>query len=283
MPEGDSVFRLAHRLQFMTGRKVLATSLRVPRWAVVDFTGDTVGRVWPYGKHLFMGIGDQVLHTHLKMEGSWSVHPKGERWKKPAHTVRVLLELEGDPRPIEVVGFSLGLVDVFPLEEYPERVEYLGPDVLSEEWEAGGREEAIARILREPERPIGTALLDQKNLAGVGNEYRAEICFLCGVLPTRPVGSVDVAQVVDMARRLMWANRFSVIRVTTGDKRAGHTSYVFGRHNKPCRRCGARIMKGRLGGSDGSGAVGGGGVARGDVARGGELERITWWCPHCQT
>ncbi len=273
MPEGDSVYRLAHRLQFMTGREVLATSLRVPTVAVVDFTGDTVTGVWPYGKHLFMGMGDQILHTHLKMEGSWSVHLKGDRWKKPAHTARVVLELEGSPYPrsVEVVGFSLGLVDVFPAKEYPQQVEYLGPDILSEQWTKGGREEAIARILREPERPIGTALLDQKNLAGVGNEYRAEICFLCGILPTRPVSEVNVAQVVDMARRLMWANRLSVIRVTTGDKRRGHTSYVFGRHNKACRRCGTRIMQGRLGGTYSDGRI-----------RPDELERMTWWCPHCQ-
>lgn len=233
---------------------MLATSLRVPSVALYDFTGSTVHRVWPYGKHLFMQFGEEILHTHLKMEGTWSIHRKGDRWRKPGHTARVVMDLSGE-ETIEVVGHSLGFVRVFRANEYMEQTSHLGPDVLATDFDL---ELARANILARPQRPIGEALLDQSNLAGVGNEYRAEICFLLGVHPATPVALVDVDKAVHLTRRLMWANRNSPIRVTTGVRRAGESSYVFGRNNKPCRRCGTRIVKAELG------------------------ERIIWWCPRCQ-
>lgn len=251
MPEGDSVYQLARRLQFMRGREVLESSLRVPSVALHDFTGRTVQCIWPYGKNLFMQFGDEILHTHLKMDGSWAIHRKGDRWRKPAHTARVVLVLSED---IEVVGHSLGFVRVFPASQYQERIAHLGPDVLGD----FDREQAKRNILQAPSRSIGEALLDQSNLAGVGNEYRAEICFLLGVHPATPVAAVDVDQALRITRRLMWENRDSSLRVTTGVRRAGEATYVFGRHNKPCRHCRTRIQKAELG------------------------ERIIWWCQHCQ-
>ncbi|AKA96236.1 DNA-formamidopyrimidine glycosylase family protein [Corynebacterium ulcerans] len=267
MPEGDSVYQLSRRLSFMESRKVLGTSIRVPQYALATFTGSTVERVWPYGKHLFMQIGEDILHTHLKMEGTWAVHLKGDRWTKPAHTARVQLLLDGAPHedPIEVVGFSLGFVRVFPTSHYPDAIAHLGPDVLGADWESTGYDEARRRILSAPDRAIGLALLDQRNLAGIGNEYRAEICFLCGVHPATQVRDTDVDRILTMARRLMWANRLSPVRVTTGIKRPGETTYAFGRNHKPCRRCGTRILQSTL-------------VDDPSV----ELERIIWWCPHCQ-
>lgn len=263
MPEGDSVLQLSNRLQFMAGREVVGTSIRVPRYATVSFDGTVCERVWPYGKHLFMQFGDLVLHTHLKMEGTWSMHLKGDRWRKPGYTARVVLQLEGapHPRPIEVVGHELGLVEVFRADEYSERMGYLGPDILEENWDI---DEAERRIRSRPGQTIGQALLDQQLVAGLGNEYRAEICYLMGLDPRRPVGTVDVHAVLEMSRRLIWANRNSPVRVTTGVKRAGENSYVFGRFAKPCRRCRTPIEKGFLGGDS-------------------DLERVIWWCPVCQT
>lgn len=254
MPEGDSVLQLSRRLQIMTGREVLHTSLRVPSVATVSFTGDTVDRVWPYGKNLFMQFGDRILHTHLKMDGTWALHRVGDRWLKPGHTARVVLQL-ADPEPIEVVGHSLGLVRVFPLDHYHGQISHLGPDVLAPDWD---RVEAHRRMSAAPQRSIGEALLDQHNLAGVGNEYRAEICFICGIHPAREVGEVDVDHVLDVTRRIMWANRDAPVRVTTGIRRAGETTWVFGRHGRPCRRCRTPIQRAMLG------------------------ERIIWWCPACQ-
>ncbi|AIT60532.1 DNA-formamidopyrimidine glycosylase family protein [Corynebacterium doosanense] len=262
MPEGDSVLQLSNRLQFMTGREVLKTDLRVPRYATTRFDGAVCERVWPRGKHLFMQFGSLILHTHLKMEGTWAMHLKGDRWRKPGYTARVVLQLEGapHPRPIEVVGHELGLVEVIRADEYAERMGYLGPDILDEDWDI---DEAVRRIESQPETTIGQALLDQQLVAGLGNEYRAEICFLMGLHPRRAVASVDVRAVLELSRRLIWANRNSPIRVTTGVKRAGENSYVFGRYAKPCRRCRTPIEKEFLGG-------------------GADLERVIWWCPCCQ-
>ena len=266
MPEGDSVYQLSKRLQWMQNREVTATSIRVPRYATVDFTGMTCERVWPHGKHLFMQFGapghqPQILHTHLKMEGTWAMHRAGARWKKPAHAARVVLSLSDEPKAdIELVGFWLGLVRVFPAREYQQEMGYLGPDLLDPDFDI---DEAVRRIEAEPDREIGRALLDQRKLAGIGNEYRAEINFLAGTHPAELVRDVDVEKHVRLARRLMWANKDAPVRVTTGVKRAGETSYVFGRNNKPCRRCGTLITKGFLGGE-------------------GDLERVIWWCPRCQ-
>ncbi|WP_342319280.1 DNA-formamidopyrimidine glycosylase family protein [Corynebacterium mayonis] len=260
MPEGDSVYQLAKRLSFMQGREVCSCSLRVPRYATVNFTGLTCERVWPYGKHLFMQFGTEILHTHLKMEGVWAFHRVGSKWRKPGHTARVVLQLADAEGDIEIVGHDLGLVEVFPVREYEQRMAYLGPDMLAEEFD---QEEVVRRIKLQPELEIGRALLNQRNAAGIGNEYRAEINFLAGTHPARLVGEVDVEKHVRIARALMWANKDSPVRVTTGVKRAGETSYVFGRNNKPCRRCRTLIRKGMLGGE-------------------GDLERVIWWCPACQ-
>jgi hypothetical protein len=271
MPEGDSVYQLSRRLQFLVGREVVATSIRVPQFALVDFTGATTDRIWPYGKHLFMQFGAHILHTHLKMEGKWAIHLKGDKWSHPGHTARVVMNFCGapHPRPIEIVGHQLGFVRVFPASAYHERIAHLGPDVLADDWDVYGKQEALRRLLLRPERPVGTALLDQRNLAGIGNEYRAEICFLSGCHPATPVGSINMEKVVELARKLMWDNRLSPLRVTTGVRRIGESTYVFGRNHQPCRRCGTLITKSFLGGVDFSGDDG-------------EAERVIWWCPHCQ-
>ncbi|MBV7295922.1 Fpg/Nei family DNA glycosylase [Corynebacterium sp. TAE3-ERU12] len=271
MPEGDTVHQLSSRLQFMVGREVLSCSLRVPRYATVNLAGSRCTRVWALGKHLFMLCGQNVLHTHLKMEGSWAVHDKGTRWRKPGHTARVVLTLSAPERahPIEVVGHNLGLVRVFPLSQFGQQMGYLGPDVLAPEWPEAGRPVARQRLMAKPDRPVGTALVDQSNLAGVGNEYRAEICFLAGVHPATAVAECNIDQILDLTRKVMWANRNARQRVFTGVNRPGQTTYVFGRNHRPCRRCGTQIRKGALGGVDQGGSTD-------------ELERIIWWCPSCQ-
>ncbi len=271
MPEGDSIYQLSRRLQFLVGREVLSTSIRVPAFALSDFTGCTTDRIWSYGKHLFMQFDQQVLHTHLRMEGTWALHLQGDKWRKPGHTARVVMTFVGapQPRPIEIVGHQLGFVRVFPTTAYHDQIAHLGPDVLGSDWLERGKLEALTRVVARPERPIGTALLDQRNLAGIGNEYRAEICFVYGCHPATPVVEVDVERILDISRELMWANRLSPLRVTTGVRRIGESTYVFGRHNQPCRRCGGLIQQSFLGGKDFSGDEG-------------EAERVIWWCDNCQ-
>ena len=154
MPEGDSVLQLSNRLQFMAGREVTGCSVRVPRYATVHLDGMVCERVWPYGKHLFMQFDQTIVHTHLKMEGTWAIHYAGDRWRKPGHTARIVLQLANAPRDIEVVGHQLGFVEIYPADQYHQRIAHLGPDILDPDWD---REEALRRLNNRPQRAIGAA------------------------------------------------------------------------------------------------------------------------------
>ena len=161
----------------------------------------------------------------------------------------------------------MGLLEVLPRDAEEEVVGYLGPDLLGPDWDA---EEVLRRIRAAPDRAIGLALLDQRNLAGVGNVYRNELCFLRGVLPTRPVGAVpDLPRMVELAKRALEANKNRGDRTLTGDTRRGMQDWVYGRTGRPCRRCGTPVRGGTLG----------------DAVRPGRgaTDRETYWCPRCQT
>lgn len=267
MPEGDTIWRLAERLRPLEGREVEHSDFRVPELATTSITGTTIERVWSHGKHLFWRCDRMVLHTHLRMDGTWRIHRVGERWSKPAHTARVVVRVTGS---IELVGHDLGMVELWPAEEFDQRMGYLGPDLLADDWLTTGRDEALRRVLGDPRRSIGEALLDQRNLAGIGNEYRAEVCFLRGVHPAVPVGETDAAAAVDLAAKLMRGNLTNPVRTFTGDQRPGQTTFVFGRNHRPCRRCGTTIQSSPLGAA----------TSVADQAAG--QERIIWWCPRCQ-
>ncbi len=257
MPEGDTVYQAARRLDAALAGQVVTTSdLRVPAFATVDLSGETVHSVGSRGKHLLMRIGDVVLHSHLKMEGEWRLHRPGERWRRPGWQARVVIET---PTAV-AVGFDLGVVEVFPASEEADRLDYLGPDLLGRDWDA---DEAVRRIALAPDAPIAVALGEQRNLAGLGNVYVNELCFLRGIRPTRPAGEVDLPPLVDLASRVIRANRDRIARTTTGNDRRGERLWVYSRGGERCRRCGTRIEHGRLGRN--------------------ELElRDTWWCPSCQ-
>ncbi len=259
MPEGDTVWKTAQLQNAALAGLVLSTTdFRVPKFATVDLSGETVHEVVARGKHLFHRVGDVSIHSHLKMEGAWRAYRPGEKWTKPAFTARVILEAPG----VQAVGFELGTLEVIKTKDEVDVVGHLGPDLLGSDWDA---DEAVRRLAADPEVPIYVALLDQRNLAGVGNVYANEICFLRGVLPTRPVGEVpDLPSVVDLAERMLQANKQRWTRSTTGDLRPGQTSWVYGRRGKPCRRCGTRLLGGELGRLEGQ-------------------ERVVTWCPRCQT
>ncbi|WP_350346972.1 DNA-formamidopyrimidine glycosylase family protein [Agromyces sp. G08B096] len=257
MPEGDTVFHAAHRLHdALAGSTVVRSDFRVPAFATVDLAGELVHGVASRGKHLLMRIGDVVVHSHLKMEGEWRVFRPGERWSRPGFQARAVLEV---PTAV-AVGFDLGVLEVFPVDEEADRLAYLGPDLLGPDWDAA---EAVRRLAAHPDAPIAVAIAEQRNLAGLGNVYVNEVCFVRGILPTRPVGSVELAPLVDVARRMIFANRDRFSRTTTGDTRRGNRLWVYGRGGEPCRRCGTAIEHGTIG--------------RNEVE-----QRDTWWCPHCQ-
>jgi len=262
MPEGDTVHRAAAQLHAaFAGQTVLRSDVRVPRFATADLSGALVDEVVARGKHLLMRIGDVTVHSHLKMEGAWQVMRLGERWRRPAFEARMVLETTAaDGPPWQAVGFALGELDLVARAAEAEVVGHLGPDPLAADFD---RDEALRRLTADPDRPIGLALLDQRAVAGFGNDYRNELLFLRGVLPETPVGSTDAPAALDLGVRLIRANRDRDERTTTGNTRRGERLWVAHRDGKPCRRCGTRIRRGTLG----------------DDAL---TERITWFCPSCQ-
>ncbi|GGF20665.1 Fpg/Nei family DNA glycosylase [Subtercola lobariae] len=262
MPEGDTVYRAAKHLNdALAGSVLTGCDIRVPKFATVDLTGEVVDDVVSRGKHILMRVGEFSIHSHLKMEGTWHIYKPETRWRKPAWQARAVLKTAD----YTAVGFELGLLEVLRRDDEDSVVGYLGPDLLGPDWGEVDAAEAERRLAREPAREIDVALLDQRNLAGLGNVFANELCFLRGVLPTRPVAEVPkLDAVVALAHRLITANRDRVERTTTGDTRPGKQVWVYNRAGQPCRRCGTRILAGKLGAN--------------------ELSlRDTYWCPHCQT
>jgi endonuclease-8 len=258
VPEGDTVHLTAWAQNAaLAGAVLTGFDLRVPAFATVDLSGETVREVVARGKHLFHRIGDLSLHSHLKMEGAWRLYRPGERWTRPAFQARAVLTTAD----VQSVGFDLGITEVLKTADEHRVVGHLGPDLLGADWDAA---EAERRLAADAGTPVYVALLDQRNLAGIGNVYANELCFLRGLLPTRPMAEVaDVAALVDLARRLLLANADRWNRNTVGDSGTGPRTWVYGRGGRPCRRCGTRLLSGDLG------------------RRVGE-ERHVVWCPHCQ-
>lgn len=258
MPEGDTVHLAARRLATaLAGRTLTRAELRVPRLSTVDLVGRRVLTVVPRGKHLLTRLdGGLTVHTHFRMDGAFRLFRPGTRWRGGAkHQIRVVLA------NVEwvAVGYRLPVVELLPTADEAHVVGHLGPDVLGPDWD---RDRAVDRLLRQPEREVGIALLDQRNLAGLGNVYRTEALYLRGVDPWTPVGGVaDLPALVDLGQRLVRANRDRASQTTTGAGR-GESLHVYGRGGRPCRRCGTTIRT----------------APQGDPGR----ERVTAWCPTCQ-
>ena len=260
MPEGDTVWRAARALdRALSGRVLTRTDVRVPAYATWDLAGAHVVETVSRGKHLLTRIdGEQrwTLHTHLKMEGGWRVLRPGQRWPRPAHTARVVLETAD----AVAVGFALGIVEFVARDDEDSIVGHLGPDLLGPDWDA---DEAVARLQEHPDRAIKEALLDQTRLAGIGNLYASELCFISGVAPQTRVGDVaDLSRIMARAHQLLDQNRHRAVQSTTGDLSRGRNLWVYGRGGRPCRRCGTRIVE----------------TETGDEGR----RRVTYQCPSCQ-
>ena len=250
MPEGDTVWHTAAVLrEHLVGGTLTRCDIRVPRFATVDLTGQVVDEVLSRGKHLFIRVGRASIHSHLKMDGSWRV---GSRPVRVDHRARIILEAG----PIRAIGVDLGVLEILDRECDGDAVAHLGPDLLGPDWDPGV---AVANLTAQPDRPIAETLLDQRVLAGIGNVYCNELCFLTGHLPTAPVSAIaNPGRLVSRARDMLWLNRFRWNRCTTGDTRPGRQLWVYGRAGENCRRCGTRIRR------DDSG------------------DRVAYWCPSCQ-
>ena len=264
MPEGDTVWLAASRLHAaLAGRVLTRSDFRVPALATADLVGREVLEVASRGKHLLTRLaGGLTLHTHFRMDGSWHLYRPGDRWNGgPDWQVRVVLE----NTEWQAVGYRLPVVELLATADEAAAVGHLGPDVLADDWNLP---QALANLLAEPDREVGLALLDQRNLAGLGNLYRCEMLYLRGITPWTAVRDVlDLSALVEKGRRLMLANRGHWEQTTTGSLRHGQDHWVFERSGQPCRRCRTRIRTAEQGRS---------------TAVVGRPGRLTYWCPRCQ-
>lgn len=252
MPEGDTVWHTAAGLRAaLAGKTLSRCDVRVPRFATVDLTGQVVDDVLTRGKHLFIRAGAASIHTHLKMAGRWRVI-SGTRPARVDHRARIILGTNST----QAIGDDLGILEILNRADDLSVVAHLGPDLLGADWDP---DVAAANLRADGDRPLAAALLDQRVMAGVGNVYCNELCFVSGRSPGAPVSALaDPLRLVTVARDMLWANRLRRNRCTTGDTRPGRRLWVYGRAAQPCRRCGTAI--------------------RSDNA----ADRVAYWCPSCQ-
>lgn len=265
MPEGDTVWLTAHRLHRALAGALLGTAeFRVPALATVQLTGRRVSEVAAVGKHLWIRLDDDLsVHSHLRMDGRWWLRATGStRRGGPDHMIRAVLGTDS----WTAIGYRVHDLALIPRAEEHRLLTGLGPDIVAGQWAEGGSEAgkavAVSRILAAGDRAIGAALLDQRNVAGIGNLYMIETLFISRVYPWKPAAAVNVAAVLDTARALMSSNLHHAAQSTTGLTSPGLEHWVYRRSGQPCRRCGQLILRSPLGAQP--------------------WQRFIYWCPGCQ-
>lgn len=256
------MWRLARRLEPpLVGRTLTRSDLRVPAHATADLAGRQVLEHVTHGKHLLTRLsGGLTLHTHLRMQGSWTVTRPGRRLPtRLMPDVRVVLETDLGHT---AYGISLPVVDLLSTADEGSVIGHLGPDPLRTDWDL---DEAVRRLSADPDRTLAAALLDQILVAGFGNVWANELCFLRGHSPWTRVGDVDVRALLRLGARALRHSALvkDAYQVTTGNTRRGEQHYVAGRAGRPCLRCSTTVH-----------------VV--DAVAGDPERRRTWWCPTCQ-
>lgn len=275
MPEGDTIFRSARSLGRALGGKTItgfrSTYPRLTRYHDdVPLTGQRVDEVESRGKWLLMHFsGGATLATHMLMSGSWHIYRPGERWQKRPGDARIVIE----NREYHAIGFNVPVAEIHTQQSLARDLRFPGTksDLLSADFDA---EAAVARVMAQQEEEIADVLLHQRVLAGVGNVFKSEVCFVTGLNPFRKVRTMTEAQVreaITVASKQLRANVMedsgdTIVTWRGAGRRTTHQSnpaeslWVYGRKGEPCRKCGAEIQS-RLQGFD---------------------ARVTFWCPECQ-
>lgn len=271
MPEGDTIFRAARTLhRALAGHEVARFESVYPALTRVDvdrpLTGRTITSVSARGKHLLMVFsGGLILHTHMRMNGSWHIYRSAERWRHPARDMRVVV----GTNTFVAVGFNIPVAELLTADQLARhpQIQALGPDLADPAFD---RDEVRRRLAEHPDEPIHDVLLNQRVVSGIGNVLKSEVLFVAGIHPFVPTGSLDEAvltRILDVSLRLMAMNIVESRsmtpvfgRRTTGSLDPGAKLYVYGRGGKPCRRCGTPI----------------------EARKTGLDARLTYWCPHCQ-
>jgi endonuclease-8 len=275
MPEGDTIYRTARALTRAIGGKTVTRfeSAYAQLTSADDndpFTGQTITHIEARGKWLLIHFSHgSILATHMLMSGSWHINRPGEPWQDKAANARVIIETAD----FVAVGFRIPLARIYTEQSLARdrKIPRTESDVLSASFDAA---KAATRLMGRPQDELGDALLRQDVLAGVGNVFKSEICFLLSLNPFRMVATISKQQaeeIVAMAQKLLAANVLedssdrivtygAKNRRTTSNTDPGENLWVYGRKNEPCRRCCTPIQR----------------------ALQGPNARSTYWCPTCQ-
>jgi endonuclease VIII len=275
MPEGDTIFRTARTLgRALTDKLVTRFESAYAQLTQADdqtpFAGQTITQVEARGKWLLIHFsGGHILATHMLMSGSWHIYRPGEEWQESRKNMRIVIEMAD----FVAVGFRVPIARLYTAKTLAreKKIPQLENDVLSETFNPAA---AVKRLMAHSREELGHVLLRQDVLAGVGNVFKSEICFLMGLSPFRVVGALSEEQAVEivaMAQKLLAANVLEdstdlIVtftgkhRRTTNNADPGASLWVYGRKNEPCRRCGTPVQR-ALQGPD---------------------ARSTYWCPVCQ-
>jgi len=250
MAEGDTILRAARRLDAALTGETLAVSAPNPRGraaGVERLDGHRLERVSSHGKNLLLHCGDLVLHSHMGMNGSWHVYPRGGRRPKPRGAAWAVLAGQSQ-EAAQFGGPTLRVIPAARLTRDPQLAR-LGPDILAPQLDL---DEVIGSLRTDPSRPLGDALLDQTLVSGIGNIFKSEACFAARLDPWRPL--TDLAD--DDLRAVLAAARSQMLQAVE----TGRHTYAVYRARRPCPNCGGRI------------------ASRGQ----GDANRTTYWCPRCQ-
>jgi endonuclease-8 len=275
MPEGDTIFRTARALsRALTGKPVTRFESSYAQLAAANdqepFRGQTITHIEARGKWLLIHFsGGNILTTHMLMSGSWHIYKPSDPWQDSRSNARILIATAD----YLAVGFRIPIARIYTEQTLARerKIPRSEQDVLSPSFDAKA---AVHRLMTYPGYELGNALLRQDVLAGVGNVFKSEICFLLGLNPFRKVASISQSQakeIVATAQRLLAANVLEdssdlIVtysgknRRTTNNADPGASLWVYGRKNEPCRRCGTPIER----------------------ALQPPNARSTYWCPACQ-
>jgi endonuclease-8 len=250
MAEGDTILRLARRIDAALGGETVTVTAPNPRGRAVGverLDARRLDRAEARGKHLLLHFGDLVLHSHLGMSGGWHLYPRDAPWRKPRSSAWAVLAGERQ-EAVQFGGPTLRLLPASRLRRDPQLAR-LGPDLLAADFDPG----AVVRTMRaDPGRGLGDVLLDQSLVAGIGNIFKSEACFAARVDPWRAVGDLSDDELL----AVLLAAREEMLAAVAG---ARHTPAVYRRRGL-CPVCGGPISA----------------RAQGDA------NRTTYWCPRCQ-
>jgi endonuclease-8 len=274
MPEGDTIYRAARTLNLaLAGQTITSFESVLPHLSRVEVdhgvVGRTVEKVEARGKWLLIYLSDDlILLSHMLMSGSWHIYRPGETWQRRRYDMRVVI---GTPK-ILALAFNVPIAEFHTADSLTRREGFnsAGPSPLAENFDES---EVIARLRARPDLEIGVSLLTQSLLSGIGNVFKSEICFACGINPFRTVSDLtddDLKSLVSKARKFMLANvtsgsgdkitTYVPMRRTTGRANLSERLWVYKRTGEPCRHCGSPIVSRKQGFE----------------------ARTSFWCPRCQ-